>query len=804
MHMARLRNTLTMDGRSVMRKNPYFIEMIPLMFSLLVISGFIDEVIGATGIPLDANPCVADVPAAFEKIQNYGEKSGFWIEKSRPNGDHYPLSNVDYLRFRKLRKQSHIQGIQRLNEKPYFIMTGSSEGKNLGHFYIGKFNQTTFDGRLGSNLTSADIPSDTSIVVGREDLKVIKGKDIPMGQINSEQFSADHSYGHAGGLQVIGDYAAVALAHGGDPERIVFYDLSSPEHPLKLPYEVGVERADAVAIAKRVNGKYLLIVRGDKDILYFFESSNSNLQTPEFLLRDKWTSYLTSFYTGTSNGVSGWRNYQNINLVSSCDGSLYLLGFSRESGGIKDKNPLKGEDWMDLYRVDVSYLDEDRAPWQVGLTSPKRIKKIGEKHIYCQNFCNFAAGGGIYASDQNELVLYGVNHFIPLDQEEVKLHGGKPNKFQPQKAAFIQINEFRSFPPTIPLPLINTSQAWVALYDDANFEGPRVLLEGGDVETQQWSNYQNVWGNFDKKVSSVRWVIPQGYQYGLYRHADFKGDLLLLKGNGQEQQLDRLRPLGFNDSPSSSKLLNVHITNPQKGWVELFSNKNFEGRRLHVWGTHTGYPDLKQAEVEGQNFENAAQSARFHLAKGQTYRLYRHPNYNSDPRYPNDRIHLDLVGTGEIEEIRALSEQRSGLEGKVSSAQFVNLLGTISDPSDGWIELYSDDDFKARKLRIDPNWSCPKRPGSQSTCTYQAVADYRDVIVSGKNFDNNVESIRFQLAPGQVYRLYRHPEYNTDPKYPKDRIFYDLKGTGTVVEIRTLSDVVKGLEDKVSSSKFIK
>lgn len=763
-----------------MKKKSYFVEMIPLMFLVLVITGFIDEV---TGAPLDSNPCVMDIPAAFEKIQNYGQRSGVWIKQWRPEWDHDPISlgTGDIIR---APKQSHMQGIQRLRGKPYIIVTGSSESGHNGHFFIGNLSSNS-DGRFKSNLNSSSVPSKNDVVVHREDIAVIQDKRNVDGFVEGKLFTKNHDYHHASGLQVIGDYSVIALGHG-KPQRVVFYDLSNPEMPKKLGYEILVDRADAVGIAKDESG-YVLVVRQEADRLSFFTSRTTNLETANFQFTGHWMSSLLK--EGPSDNK--WRNYQNINLVSSCNGQLYLIGFARKKGGLSGKNPLKGDDWMDLYKVD-NYE-----------TQPILIK-IATKHIYCDKFCNFAAGGGIYVTDQGDLLLYGVRHFVPIDQEERQLHGlSAPDLFFPIDKAFIGLNEFRSFPPTIPLPLTNTSQAWVALYDDAYFEGPRVFLEGEEVETQQWSNYQKVWGNFDKKVSSVKWVLPQGYQYGLYQHADFKGKVLWLSGSGKEEEYARLRPLDFNDMPSSSKLMKVHVIDPRDGWVELFAEANFSGRRLTIWGTHTGYSDFKNVMVEGSHFDNTIEAVRFHLAKGQTFRMYRHPNYNNDPRYPTNKTHIDLVGTGEIEEIRELSNQRVGIEDKVSSAQFVTIT-TVTEPTEGWVELYSDDNFKGRRLTIKQTWDCRvKKINSHSTCTDKGISDYRNMKVDGKGFDNTVESIRFQLAPGQVYRLYRHPSFNTDPKFKKDRIYYDLTGTGKVIEIRTLSDVIKGLKDKVSSSKFI-
>ena len=218
-------------------------------------------------------------------------------------------------------------------------------------------------------------------------------------------------------------------------------------------------------------------------------------------------------------------------------------------------------------------------------------------------------------------------------------------------------------------------------------------------------------------------------------------------------------------------------------------------------GAHTGYPDLKQVTIDGEHFDQTVESVRFQLAPGQTYRLYRHPNYNTDPRYQTNLVTMDLVGNGEIQEVRDLSTQRAGIANKVSSARFMTPPKDVHDLNHGWIELYSRENFQGRRFLIDHELQCElKRP---STCTYEAIADYRDVVVNGKDFDNTVASIRFQLPPQQVYRLYRHPAFNTHPDYQKKRIQFDLVGTGKVEEIRKVSDRVMELQNRISSSQFI-
>ena len=59
---------------------------------------------------------------------------------------------------------------------------------------------------------------------------------------------------------------------------------------------------------------------------------------------------------------------------------------------------------------------------------------------------------------------------------------------------------------------------------------------------------------FEDKVSSVRFQLPKGVDYVLYRHRRFEGDSLVLHGTGFVEEIKNLhRDYDFGDEVSSSR-----------------------------------------------------------------------------------------------------------------------------------------------------------------------------------------------------------------------------------------------------------
>ena len=330
-------------------------------------------------------------------------------------------------------------------------------------------------------------------------------------------------------------------------------------------------------------------------------------------------------------------NYQNINLIRQCDGQLFFVGLHNNVnlGGVLGG----GEDWADLFKLDLLPVSQTGNPGVVAHHTV--ITKIANRHMSCQDMCNFDAGAGMYVDTNGGLFIYGVEHWR---------HSG-----------VVRVNEFRPVPSSIAPPLTNINQAWVELYDDQSFGDRSIMIDYIDQSLRNYSDYDRVEG-FEDKTSSVKWAIPSGWQYLLFEDKSFKGRLLKLNGTGALNANPNLNTNGWNDKVSSSRFSPATITQLNQAWVELFDDNTFKDRRLTLNGSSPGIGNYNNITVEGQRgFGDKVSSARYMIPFGHVYRLYEHDSYKGKT--------LDLVGTGRIEEIADFNSR--GFNDKVSSSTFV-------------------------------------------------------------------------------------------------------------------------------------
>jgi hypothetical protein len=106
----------------------------------------------------------------------------------------------------------------------------------------------------------------------------------------------------------------------------------------------------------------------------------------------------------------------------------------------------------------------------------------------------------------------------------------------------------------------------------------------------------------------------------------------------------------------------------------------------------------------------------------------------------------------------------------------------VDEASKAWVDLFEDRAFGGHCL------SLAGRAGSD----FRA---YAELHVEGAHFNDKVSSVRFQLPPGQAYRLFEDEDYAGT--------HFDLVGTGAVVEIPDLGKVAALRGDRVSSSRWL-
>jgi len=194
---------------------------------------------------------------------------------------------------------------------------------------------------------------------------------------------------HAGGLQISEDVLAVGVEdnEAKNRSRIVFWDVADPRaaSPLRhLAFDRPgdgqaplVERwtAGAVGLAEASDGHLLVVGSWNSADLDFYRSTRKDLRDPtcRFLHVADWSSD----HADRGSWVDDtWANYQSLSVVISHDGRQFIIGGNRNAAG---------EDWIDLYEVDLN------------LPSARRLTKVAKKHMTCREGASFRWAGGIVA-----------------------------------------------------------------------------------------------------------------------------------------------------------------------------------------------------------------------------------------------------------------------------------------------------------------------------------------------------------------------------------------------------------------------
>ena len=458
------------------------------------------------------NPPVQNVLKEYRKIRVDGDylraHDGNEIPKMRYT------ANVD----NKLGLGNHFQGIQRLRRGQYIAISGGDPRDNdfrpASHVFIIRMaSRPRGSGPWGSNIIRSQIP--------RIDDRIVQTIGI------------DEDLWHAGGLSVCGDILAVPI-ESSEPEesRIVFYSLHDPENPKEFRHTVDRldGKAGAVALTRLSNGYYLLAVWSDSD------------QKGKRL--DFYLSKSTDFFDGFDPNARTWRkrrvkaegnlkpnfsDFQTVNFVNQTDGQLYLIGLHNTS---KAAPTTPGRDYADLFSVEFGD-SLSRATPQLSIPT---ITKIAKRQFFCHDQqANMDAATGVYIHPEGALSVYAAWHW--------------------RSANLLRFNEYRSEPDDNAPTITKVSEAWVDLYEHTRYAGRRLSIIGKRAGIEHFGNISVQGWSFEDIISSVRFQIPKGYNYVLYRHRKYEGDALALRGTGKVVKIPNLKhkDYDFNDRVSSAR-----------------------------------------------------------------------------------------------------------------------------------------------------------------------------------------------------------------------------------------------------------
>lgn len=477
----------------------------------------------AAGDVVFADPIpVADVVAAFDRLRERGDYLAAWdggkIPAHRYTGDNYGDG----------RAKIHLQGVQRLRDGKHFVVSGGDVLQSVSHLFVMRVGSEEGDRPFGSNVRDE--------------------RDPPTGDKIVNMIGLRSTHWHAGGFALLGDVAAVPLEAGGEEgddglepkARVAFLDLTNPLAPRVFPESAEIAcdttHAGAVALTRLPNGHFLCAVWRDfkkTGRLDFFLSAGAG--PFEGFGNSPWKCKSWTYEASGGPTI----HYQSIGFLREAGAALYLVGTRNTSIGPPS---IPGTDYADLFTVKLPDEMLGSPPvMPVGGFPAPTIANVGtgKRFSAADEYCNMAAGGGIYVSPAGDLAVYGAFHW--------------------RISETFRLSEFRSESPALP----DDEHAWVDLFENEDFLGRRLSVIGDDAASIPDYSKISVQGRgFDDTVSSVRYQLPVGWTYRLYRHKGYQlsgnnRDYIDLEGTGAVEALAAFsdEKKTFGNCVSSSRYL---------------------------------------------------------------------------------------------------------------------------------------------------------------------------------------------------------------------------------------------------------
>ncbi len=459
------------------------------------------------------NPTVANVLREYRKIGTEGDYLRAHDSDEIPEMRY--TAHVD----NSLGLGNHFQGMQRLRKGSYVVVSGGDQHSNAkhkraSHLFVIKLGSRASRGPWGSNLVKRQVPPTSDRIV--------------------KTIGIDRQLWHAGGISVCGDILAVPV-ESSSPERsrVVFYNMNNPEKPQQFTHTVKRPnaKAGAVALTRLPNDYYLLAVWSDSDTkprrLDFYLS-----QSTRFM--DGFAPGPVTWYARDVAAASGqdpnFSNFQTVNFVNQTDGRMFMVGLHNTS----DQAPtVPGRDYADLYSLSFGNSLSRATP----VLSVPIITKIDKRQFFCNDQqSNMDAAAGVYLDPAGSMHVYAAWHW--------------------RSDNILRFNEYRSVPDNNAAAITGINDAWVDMFEHDRFAGRRLSIIGKrDSRIPHFGRISVQGSAFENKVSSVRFQIPVGYDYVLYKDRNFQGDALVLHGTGYVEEIPSLkRPeYGFADKASSAR-----------------------------------------------------------------------------------------------------------------------------------------------------------------------------------------------------------------------------------------------------------
>lgn len=466
----------------------------------------------------------------------------------------------------------HYQGMVRYqggDNTPYFIISRSGNTPPIPHLpdgiSCGELNGGDDDDpgnllviRMGSREKHGERMRSNRIRKGKENADTPpEPEDRLATYITFDGTDGWPSYGHPGGMQIVGDVLAVPMETPYEddfPEaRILFIDVSTPDSPQLIDEfdpDIPGMKAGLLGLTPQASGKYLMLISGGtNETIWFYESNlnddngtpdnleddSANLKLPnlDWTLVDTWTKAEDEVDVGADWPIEGGA-HQSLTFLreGGIDGQLYVAG-ARNTVVLQ----YFGEDYIDLYRVERT---GDNFKLIREATSHKNTHPNSDGSITlpetplndAPTTANFATASTFYVSPTGELLFYASEHENDGATEDFFFGGtikagewrhiDMARENSPTRSPTARTNGPYSVNEGSSVTVSGTggpaiSKAWIQLYSNRNYSGRYVVFDYSDRLKDNFRDFKDLDGDildlkrgFDNIASSWNWYAPQG------------------------------------------------------------------------------------------------------------------------------------------------------------------------------------------------------------------------------------------------------------------------------------------------------
>ena len=118
----------------------------------------------------------------------------------------------------------------------------------------------------------------------------------------------------------------------------------------------------------------------------------------------------------------------------------------------------------------------------------------------------------------------------------------------------IRFNEFRGLIRPQKQSVSSVKDGWIELFEKKYFEGRYLTIRGAEgIDIADFGDVRAQGSGFDNKIRSVRFQLPDGVKYRLFRNKKFKGKIIDLVGTGAVSEIADIKEMvrGANVSSAS-------------------------------------------------------------------------------------------------------------------------------------------------------------------------------------------------------------------------------------------------------------